>query len=98
MSVGYYTPYTNGPTPTDRISAGNNKSYFVGNGNIYTNGTYGATLGALWVEYQAIAQARGIVFYPDITELDISTNYAYYKTRVLVKRLALILGIPFWLS
>jgi uncharacterized membrane-anchored protein len=96
MSVGYYTPYTNGPTPSDRVSAGNSKSYF--NSGLFTTGSLGYTMGDLWVEYQAIARARGIVFYPDMTELDISTNYSYYKTRVLVQRLALILGIPFWLS
>jgi hypothetical protein len=98
MSVGYYTPYTNGPTPSDRVSAGNNKSYFNTTGAIFTGSAYGPTLGALWTEYQAIAQARGIDFYSDMTELDISTNYPYYKTRILVIRLALILGIPFWLS
>jgi acyl-CoA synthetase (AMP-forming)/AMP-acid ligase II len=96
MSVGYYTPYTNGPTPSDRISAGNTKSHFVS--GIYTSGSLGLTMGVLWMEYQAIARARGIIFYPDMTELDISTNYSYYKTRVLVQRLAYILGIPFWLS
>jgi hypothetical protein len=97
MSVGYYTPFTNGPTPSDRISEGNDKAHFT---TIYgrDGGAYGATLGALWLEYQSVAQSRGIVFYPDMTELDISTNYPYYKSRVLVQRLALILGIPFWLS
>jgi acyl-CoA synthetase (AMP-forming)/AMP-acid ligase II len=95
MSVGYYTPFTNGPTPSDRISAGNDKSHFVS--GILTSGSYSLTMGILWTEYQAIAQSRGIIFYPDVTELDISTNYTYYKALPLLKRLALILGIPFWL-
>jgi hypothetical protein len=85
--------------PTDRIAMGNDKAWFVLYGGLFSvsNANYATSLAETWVQYQAIATSRGITFYPDMTYTDIAVTYPYYRTRVIVKRLALILGIPFHL-
>jgi hypothetical protein len=99
MSVGYYTPYSNGPAPTDRVAMGNSKAWFETSGSLFSTNysNYAYTLADTWADYQTIAESRGISFYPDMTWTDIAVNFPTYRTRVIVKRLALLLGIPFHL-
>jgi hypothetical protein len=88
-----YKHYVNGPEPLDRIAAGNSRAYFLSLHPI----TFPTTMGEVWVELQTIAQSRGITFYPDVTELDISTNFGWFKGQTLVRRLSEMLNVPFWI-
>jgi hypothetical protein len=89
-----YKHYVNGPEPLDRVAAGNSRAYVL---STLFPSTFQTILGEMWVEMQGMAQSRGITFYPDVTELDITTTFGWVISKTLVRRLAEILNVPFWI-